>query len=222
MRLPSHISPLAWRIILVIGVTIAGYVIAYREIDPRTVEAFALRINPWLAFALLTFLPLLGFPVSVLHIAMGIRFGFAMGLALVGLSILIQLVASFAIVRCWNAPFARWLEPIRQRIPQGAHSSVTLFTLLLPGVPFFVQNYTLPLIGVPLPTLLIWGVPIHFLRSIVTVGIGNQSLHFTREGLAGIAVYAVALLAALGWSYRRMRRQLSSPPPKADGLRQSA
>lgn len=54
----------------------AVLVVFSRYIEVDAVHAFADRQNGALVFALLTVLPLVGFPVSVLHIAAGIRFGF--------------------------------------------------------------------------------------------------------------------------------------------------
>jgi uncharacterized membrane protein YdjX (TVP38/TMEM64 family) len=200
----------------------AGLFYYYGDIE--AVHRAAARLNGFVAFALLTVLPLLGFPASVLHIAAGIRFGGPLGLALVALSILLQLLASYAIVHFWRARLdrLRFLRRVRERLPEGAHPSVCVLAVLLPGAPFAAINYSLPLIGVPLRTYLLCCLPIHVLRSTVTVLLGHQSAHLTAPRLAVLGAYGLLVFAASWWTYRKVRSKLGGPPPAAGGRRQPA
>ena len=206
-----------WRAIVTAAAVLAVIAFLYHRIDLQAVHAFAARINGLAAFALLTVLPLVGFPVSVLHVAAGIRFGFGLGLALVALALLLQLLASYGLVHLWPGLFARRLDRIRRRIPPGSHVAVCFFTLLLPGVPFFVQNYTLALLGVPLRTYLLCCLPLDVLRALITVGLGGQSTRLTPLRLSILGGYGILLGAASWWAYRRLRRQLADRPPAAGG-----
>jgi uncharacterized membrane protein YdjX (TVP38/TMEM64 family) len=201
-------------VVLIVGAIAAAL---YHQIDIEAVHAYAARINGGMAFALLVVLPLLGFPASVLHVAAGIRFGAALGLALVCASILLQLLASYAIVRLWRQRFerARWVKKVRARIPEGAHASVTVFTVLLPGVPYAAINYVLPLVGVPLRTFLLCAWPLHTLRSTVTVALGGQSAHLTATRLAGLLAYALTILGVSWWTYHRLQSRFASRRPAA-------
>jgi uncharacterized membrane protein YdjX (TVP38/TMEM64 family) len=107
------------------------------------------------------------------------------------------------------------VEKVRRRIPQGAHASIATFTVLLPGAPYAAINYVLPLIGVPLRTFLLCCLPLHSLRSSVTVIFGDQSDELTPGRMAGLAAYALTILATSWWMYRRMRRQFEDPPSAA-------
>jgi uncharacterized membrane protein YdjX (TVP38/TMEM64 family) len=198
--------------------------IVYSQVDIETVHAEAARFNGVAAFALLVALPLVGFPASLLHIAAGIRFGAMLGLGLVSLSILLQLLISYAVVKMWRAHFesARWLKNVRARIPRGAHASVCMFTVLLPGAPFWAINYTLPLVGVPLRTLLLVAWPLHTLRSTVTVGFGGQSHQLTGARLAVLAAYALLILGASWWTYRRLNSRFAGQPPAEGDPKQPA
>jgi uncharacterized membrane protein YdjX (TVP38/TMEM64 family) len=221
---PAHLPPfprlseLPWARIASVLIVIAVLAIAlYRQIDMEAVHAYAARLNGAVAFALLTVLPLLGFPASVLHVAAGIRFGAALGLALVSLSILIQLLASYALVRVWRPHFerARWLRKLRARIPEGAHASVSVFTVLLPGAPYAAINYVLPLVGVPLRTFVLCAWPLHTLRSTITVALGHHSAHLTVTRLVVLIAYALTILGASWWMYHRLQSQFSGRPPAA-------
>src|SRR5438270_5746176 len=127
-RQSAQSADFPWRhiIIWVAAFAVVGLALS-RWLDVETVHDYAAGINGGLAFALLVVLPLLGFPASVLHIVAGMRFGAPLGLALVSLSIVLQLLASYALVHFWRARFehAGWIGRLRQRIPHGAHASVT-------------------------------------------------------------------------------------------------
>jgi uncharacterized membrane protein YdjX (TVP38/TMEM64 family) len=185
------------------------------------VHTQAARLNGIAAFALLTLLPLVGFPVTVLHVTAGIRFGVALGLPLVAVSILLQLLASYGLVHWRRKYFARKFKKLREEIPPGAHGPVTLFTLLLPGVPYFAKNYVLPLAGVPLRTYLLWSFPIHAARSAIAVIFGDESDHLTPTRIAVMVCYAVAVLTASWWAFRRMKAAVADQRPAAGGRRKS-
>jgi uncharacterized membrane protein YdjX (TVP38/TMEM64 family) len=223
-RLP-HLADLPW-LRIATTVAVVGIIVAifYRMIDMEEVEAQAARLPGVIAFILLVLLPMLGFPASVLHVAAGIRFGVLPGYGLVVASIALQLVASYWIVRVWRHYFekARWLKRVRERIPKGAHAPVCAFTVLLPGAPFAVVNYTLALIGVPLRTLLFCALPLHALRATITVAFGGQSTHLTATRLGVLVAYALLLLGASAWMYHRLQSRFADRRSAAGGRKQPA
>lgn len=212
------------RIVTSIAVILAliGLTLLYRQIDVESLHRRAEGLNGVMIFALITALPMIGFPVSVTHAFAGVRFGTGLGLGLVAISIVLQMLASFALVKIAPRLFAKRLEPLRKRLPEGAYKPVTLFTMLLPGAPYFAQNYVLPLIGVPLKTYLLWGLPIHIAKSAVGIVFGDMSDHLTPARVTGFAVYTVLSMAACAWAFRRLQAQMKAPPPKADGRKQRA
>jgi uncharacterized membrane protein YdjX (TVP38/TMEM64 family) len=223
-RLPA-LADLPWRRIATTAVVVALVLaVFYRSVDMEAVHDEAARLPGAIAFLLLVLLPLIGFPASLLHVAAGIRFGGPLGYGLVVASIALQLIASYWIVRVWRKRFekARWLQRVRERIPKGAHASVCAFTVLLPGAPYAVINYTLPLLGVPLRTLLLCALPLHALRATITVAFGDQSAHLTGTRLGVLAAYAVLILGASAWVYHRLQSRFAGRPPTAGGRKQPA
>lgn len=193
----------------------AGLVLLYRLIDVRALHDHAQHLDGLTVFVVMTVLPMFGFPVSVLHVAAGVRFGTGLGLALTTFSILLQLLASYALVKAAPDFFARRVEPLRRRLPKAAHVPLTQFTMLLPGAPYFAQNYVLPLVGVPLGTYLLWSFPLHVVRSVAGVIFGHESADLTPAKLAGFGLYSVAIGLTCAWSFRRLRRQMKDRPPMA-------
>jgi uncharacterized membrane protein YdjX (TVP38/TMEM64 family) len=210
------LGELPWAKIALYALILGGVAaVVHSQLDIQTVHEVAGGINGALAFALLVILPLIGFPASVLHVAAGIRFGAPLGLALVSLSILLQLLASYGIVQLRRQTFerARWVKKIRARIPAGAHASACVVTVLLPGVPFAAVNYVLPLVGVPLRTFVLCAWPLHTLRSTITVVLGDQSDQLTPARLAVLLAYALTIFGASWWTYRRLQAQFERRPP---------
>lgn len=217
------LNELPWRAIAgYAAVVVILLALLYRQIDFQEVHATARRLNAAVAFGLLVILPLVGFPASVLHVAAGVRFGPHVGLGLVALSILLQLLASYGLVHLFREQFDRRLARLRKRVPKGTHASICVITVLLPGAPFAAINYVLPLIGVPLRTYLLCCLPIHVLRSTVTVTLGGHSHQLTPARLAGLAAYALLILGLSWWTYRRLQSRLEDPPSTADGRKQPA
>jgi uncharacterized membrane protein YdjX (TVP38/TMEM64 family) len=218
-KLARSAAKLPWRKIAVAIVACVGIALLYHRVDLETVRDYAERINGGVAFALLVALPLVGFPVSVLHVVMGIRFGVGWGMALVSLSIALQLLASYALVHLFREKFARHFEPVRRKIPRAAHGSMCLFTMLLPGVPFFAKNYVLPLLGVPLRTYLLVCLPVHIARSAVAVFFGDESDHLTPTRITWLAIYYAVTLGVSAWLFRRIRSQIKHPSSHAHARR---
>lgn len=199
-----------------------GWSLAARGVDMHTIHEHASRLNGGLAFVLLILLPLGGVPIALLHFAMGVKFGIALGLALVAVSIPLQLLAFYGLVR-WQKKFFRGkFKSLRRQVPPNAHEAVTVFTLLIPGAPYFAQNYALALMGVPFRTCLRWAFPLHLVRATMTVILGDQSDQLTPWRIAGLALYGLVLLAASWWSYRRLQGQLAGRPRAGNGRKSPA
>jgi uncharacterized membrane protein YdjX (TVP38/TMEM64 family) len=201
-------------ILVAIVIGIVALVFLYRWIDMPALHQRAEGINGGLVFVLITVLPLAGFPVSVAHAVAGVRFEFGPGLALVAVSIVLQLLASYALVKAMPKFFARRLDPLRRRLPKGAHAAVTQFAMLLPGVPFFAQNYVLPLVGVPLGTYLWWSIPIHVAKSAIGVVFGDMSDDLTPVRIGGFVLYVICITVACTWAFRRLQVRLKVSPAK--------
>lgn len=206
------------RVLIIAAVVLVAVLVALRNgLTLSWLHERAEEMNGSLALLALAVLPLVGFPVSVLHAVIGARFGLPLGMALVGASIALQLAATYAIV--WAAPefFARRFEWLRQRLPPATHRPLTLFTLVLPGAPYFAQNYVLAVVGVPFRTFAAYAFPIHFARSLIGVIFGEWSGHMTPVRIGVFVAYAITVTLVCGLAFRRLRAQLRSQPRAADG-----
>jgi len=205
---PNTLSPRTAVLLLVAAALCVALALTYRVIDIPTLHERAKHLNGFVVFALITILPLFGFPVTVAHAVAGLRFGLKLGFPLVALSIVLQLLASYGLASAAPKFFGPKVEPLRRRLPQTAHTALTQFTMLLPGVPYWAQNYVLPVVGVPLRTYLLWGGLIHIARSAASIVFGGLSDHLTPLRLGGFALYALTITLACAWTFRRLRAEI--------------
>lgn len=212
------------RIALVIAVAL-GLVafIAFRDqLNLASLHAHALEMNSAMVLVSLFLLPLLGFPVSVMHAVTGAKFGLPWGMTFVGLSIAFQLFASYGIVRLWPQFFAERFAWLRKKLPPATHRSLTLFTLLLPGAPYFAQNYTLAIARVPFWLFFRFAFPIAWARSMIGVIFGQWSGHMTPGRVTFFVIYTATIMLICGLAFRRLRAQLRNPPRAGNGRKRSA
>ncbi|MDF3057679.1 MAG: associated Golgi protein [Rariglobus sp.] len=203
-----RLTPKQYLLIGLGAAAVVGVMLVYRHIDVEAVHRRAEALNGFLVFAAIVVLPLVGFPVTVVHAVAGLHFGLGPGCVWVALATVLHFLAAHGLVKLAPGFFARKLEPLRKRLPNGTHTPVTLFTMLLPGVPYFAQIYVLPLIGVPLGTFLRWGLPITVARSVVGVTFGDIADHLTPLRLAGFAIYFAAITVACSVAFHRLRRRM--------------
>jgi uncharacterized membrane protein YdjX (TVP38/TMEM64 family) len=218
---PAPIPPRLWWIGGIV-VTVLALLVIFGRTWLAGLHDRAAELNGPALVAALTLLPLIGFPVSVLHALTGARFGWAVGMAIVAASIAVQMTASYAIVRLAPDFFARRFAWLRERLPPGTHRSLTLFTILLPGAPYFAQNYTLAVAGVPFRLFFSYAFPLNVGRSFIGLIFGEWSGNLTPGRMTFIAVYAAGIMLACGLAFRRLRAQLKSRRPAAGGRKQPA
>jgi len=197
-----------WRSLSTLGATAVVLSLLWGRVDIDHVHQQAERIPGALAFALMVVLPLVGCPATLVNLGAGIRFGIGGGLPLVALAIVIHQLIAFQLVRWRPAMFGPLVDPIRRRLPKGSHGSVAVFSALIPGVPYWMQVYSMPLIGLRLKTVLLYCVPLHTIRSMIALIGGDISDHPSPGWLVGLGVYAVILMSVCFYAGRRIRQKV--------------
>jgi uncharacterized membrane protein YdjX (TVP38/TMEM64 family) len=198
-----------WRTLTTIAVVAIALSLAWGRLDIDQVHQQAKHIPAVWAFLLMVALPLLGCPATIVNLAAGIRFGIAGGLPLVAAAIVLHQVIAFFLVRWKPEMFGDLVDPIRRRLPKGSHSAVAVFSALLPGVPYWMQVYSMPLIGVPLKTILCCCAPLHTMRSLIALVGGGISGHLTRGWLIGLGIYSLTLMSVCAYAGRRIRMHVA-------------
>lgn len=160
--------------------------------------------------ALVCVLPLVGFPISALHLAAGLRFDFWVALPIVAGATLVQHAAAWALARALPERFFTRLQPWKKKLAGTGHKQAAVLCCLLPGMPYTVQLYLLPLMGAPLRVLCLISVPLHTARATVTILLGNVSDHLTPGRVAALAAYYAVVFTICGFVLRHLRRSLTA------------
>jgi uncharacterized membrane protein YdjX (TVP38/TMEM64 family) len=170
--------------------------------------------SPIVFFTTMTLALLLPIPASLFYVTAGSIYGITPSLVW----IIPVLVVNSLIVHWASSSFLRpgleWLVERRgHAVPAlAAKSDQILFISLIritPGIPYFLQNLILALAGVDrLPFLLI-SVPVQMIYATGFVALGRSAF----DGELGLAVAAIALIAAASITARLIHKRLESSSP---------
>src|SRR5688572_16982151 len=87
-------------------------------VDLKKVHAWTAGINPWAVFALLVFLPLVGFPVSVLFVVTGAKFGSFGGIGVVAVAIALHLLLTYWLTTSFlRTPIENFFKKSKYKMP---------------------------------------------------------------------------------------------------------
>ena len=184
--------------------------LVWGRLDLEELHARAKALPAAAVIAAISVLPLVGFPVSWLHLIAGVRFDFWGGIAVVAVTSVLHHVLGWALVHVLPKSLLRRLDPWREKLRGAGHRDATLLCCLLPGMPYTVQLYLLPLIGTPAHLLFGLSSALHTARAVVTILLGDMSDRLTAGRVAALAGYYALLFTVSGFSLRHLRRALRS------------
>ena len=174
--------------------------------------------HPWLLFVALVVLPGFGFPVSALLVLAGATWGTSWTSCLAAL-------AAIALNMIWTHWLAsgparafviKWLGHRWERwkdLPRADLIKLACTLRVTPGIPLFVQNYTLGLLGTPLGIYLLISVPLQALFVVGFVVTGGAVF----EGRAGLAIAGIGVLVAALLVFRLIRSRVTSNASVSSG-----
>lgn len=158
-------------------------------------------------FGAMALLPLFGFPLSPFTFAAGPVFGPQMGVGAVMVCAVGAVTANMALSH-WIA--AQALRPLMIRlmgllgrtlpeVPSHSAAKLTFFVRVIPGTPFFIQNYLLGLARVPFGIYLIISVAVSAAFIVVTILAGDALVRGdkTMLAIAGAGCAVVGLVMHL-------------------------
>jgi len=146
-------------------------------------------------------LPMLFFPVTILLVLIGIRFDAAAGILIMFMVMPVHLMIAFFVVR---SMFRSRLERLARKkrvgfvhIPADRQLEFAFVFMIVPGLPYAVKNYLLPLSGLSFRDYFFIGWLINGILGIPFVVIGHAAsqwnLHVILTVLALLVIaYAIA------------------------------
>jgi uncharacterized membrane protein YdjX (TVP38/TMEM64 family) len=194
---------------LIVVVAVGALSFFWSRLDLADLHARAKALPGLAVIAAITFLPLVGFPVSWLHLIAGVRFDFLGGMLVVAVTSVLHHVLGWALVRVLPERFFSRLAPWREKLRGAGHRDATLLCCLLPGMPYTVQLYLMPVIGVPFHLMFGLSAALHTARAVVTILFGDISDDLTPPRIAALVAYYVVLFTVSALALRGLRRSLA-------------
>jgi uncharacterized membrane protein YdjX (TVP38/TMEM64 family) len=148
-----------WKLLFPVLLFMAVSAALFSTINLRGFQNWLEGCNGGLVFVLIAILPLFGFPVSLLQILAGAKFGILMGFVVSTLAIVVNMFGMY------------WIGTSCMR--REDRSFAVLMTLL-PG-SYALKNYVMVIGGTPLRTLLWVCLPVYALRAIFGIYFGHFS-----------------------------------------------
>jgi len=204
---------------IILGATL-WWAISSTGPDWRSLLRRMSTLNSTALLLLSTVLPLAGFPITLVYLLVGARFGRLLGLGVVGVITAIHLLGTHWITRSFfRRPLLLFMARHKHHVPKvppGENGAIALMLMLTPAIPYFIRNYALALSGIPLRIYFCVALPIHLLRSYVALFLGNFGSSPSRQGLiflGGFYAMQLAILAGVAWWLRRRHQRLAASRP---------
>jgi uncharacterized membrane protein YdjX (TVP38/TMEM64 family) len=171
-------------------------------------------------FSFLAVALLLPIPASVLYVAAGPIFGVVPSLVWIAPALAVNALLVHAIGTTAVRPrMIAWIDRRGLRIPTLYDpSDQLLFATVVrvtPGIPYFVQSWTIVLAGIRRDVFVVISVGIQMVYATGFVLLGRSAF----EGRTGLAVTALAFLLVAGLVARHVHRRLRDRAPALDEVR---
>ena len=192
-----------------VGALLAMYV------DFHQVRHWIEGVNTGWFFALLAVLPILGFPISLLQIVAGVKFGFWTGMSVTVGAITVHLIGAYLVGSGFlKGPVSRLLSRTRFRLPQLQGSEQSLLGFMVPLLPgsYSAKNYLMVLGGVSLRTLLCVCLPVYAVRATSGIFLGDITGHLTPCLVALLVVGKIVGVVFTVWVIKRFRHRFVHCP----------
>lgn len=205
-----------WWVAAAAAIAIAAVVLVlrYTDFNWSGMMAWIDALNPFAVLPLMALLPIVGFPISVVYLVAGARFGPVGGGVVVAAVTTVHLIGTYLIARSFlRAPLQRFIARRHAHLPQipeDEQAAVCVIAALVPGLPYVARNYLLALAGVRLRYYLGVCLPIYVARSYVTILLGDMSNDPSRDKiivLLIVDVLKVLICAVVIWRLRVHHRK---------------
>lgn len=167
------------------------YIINYYEAPAMLKQYLESCIHPAIFISLMLILPLMGVPISIFLILVGIKFGAIEGILLSAVAMLWHMAVTYFLVHSFlRKRLTALLQPYNVSIPKlknGKNRWPAFIFMLIPGLPYAVKNYLLAMAEVGF-------VPYMFINWTAQFGI---SIPFIILGSAVLKMNLSMLMSAL-------------------------
>ena len=192
----------------------AGAFIAF-SIDLQEARRWIEGVNGVWFFVLMSVLPIIGFPLSVLQVLAGVKFGFWAGISMTAVAMSVNLLGAHWVGSGFlKQPVSRMLSRTRFRLPEVRNNEQSVLGFLVPLLPgsYTAKNYLMVMGGVSLRTLLCICLPVYAVRASSGIFLGDISGNLTPWLIALLVVGKIVALVITIWVVKRYRHRFVNCP----------
>lgn len=168
---------------------------------------------PALFIALMVVLPLIGIPISIFLIMAGIKFGILYAVLLWAVVLLSHTLISYYLARALRRPLMRLLtEKMGYDVPEVPEQHEALYSfvfLAVPGIPYAVKNYLLPLAGIPFRYCVLMNTIVQLVLGLPFIVLGKSATDMDLRLLLFAAGFFLVGFFAVWWVEKRYGDKLS-------------
>jgi len=218
-RIP--LKKLVWALLLLLGAAMLVYLSATGRLACVWQNVVSTKTHAALFVALFLALPLVGFPISVFLLLLGVKFDTLPAVAIMFGGMAVHLAVSFPAANTLLRPvIERSLARTKYRLPQFQGKGFvwpSLIFMAVPGLSYAMKNYILSLSGVPFRYYFFIGWLVQALLGIPLVLAGRVA---ERRHFFWLAVFfCMAIATAYVIRRRRARRRAEGEKGNADNKR---
>lgn len=214
MRSVERVKPLQWisGVTIVLVAAFALWKLSAGWSMDDFVEATRQLPHRWL-IASFTVLPLVGAPISIFLMAVGLKYGMAVGLLITGMCMAVHHLTAWFVAHTWlREKLERWLDKFDYEIPSIPKQHQTWFMFafaLAPGLAYVIKLYAIALTDMPLRKYFWVGWPVYTLSSFVLIGMGDAAGNTNRWLLLAMGICLVLGVGFTWWLKRNMDSRTS-------------
>ncbi|RJP41676.1 MAG: hypothetical protein C4548_09045 [Desulfobacteraceae bacterium] len=197
-----------WAALILGGMGGAGlYFLFHFDLYHQVTSVVNERTPAGLFIGLMLVLPMAGVPMSIFLFLLGIKFGIGYGLLILEIIMPLQLLVAYGVVRFFRSPVEKYLVVKKgYQIPRIPPDRVLVFSVLflfIPGLPYAVKIYLLPLAAVPFRYCfwLNWGIQGTLSIPFVLLGKSAADMNAVLFGLT--LALCLVLVLVLKWARKR-------------------
>jgi uncharacterized membrane protein YdjX (TVP38/TMEM64 family) len=200
--LKRHWGGLVVTLLLAAGV---WYLLTHHEgdLDRESILAYGMSLPPSTVIAAFFLLPPVGFPVSVLLVLIGLRFGIMWGMIIVTVGMFFHLLVVYGIAQSgMRDAMRRRIASFGYEIPPIKGSHRLWFTTLfasIHGPPYAAKLYLLALTDLPFRYHCGIALPVYIGFSLLPVSAGKAVMNLNPVTVSVIVIASIALLLFGRW-----------------------
>lgn len=199
--------------ILTIGLilTIGTGALLFREdIQPLLSAVKSSQVHPALLIGCFLMLPMMFFPITVLLVLIGLRFDALAGILIMFMGMPVHLLFSFFVVRSIFRSqlerFARKKKYAIFNIPANRQLGFAFVFMAVPGLPYAVKNYLLPISGIPFREYLLISWLVNGVMGVPFVILG----HAASEWNIYLVIILLLLLLAAYFIAKQVQKKMNT------------